>query len=116
MTGTSQATAFVTGVAALIVANNPEFDYKQVREKILSSADQSAELVGKSKTAGILNSWAALAMQPAISASGAILARSTPTFPNETTDVVSSTGNAASLRQQLGGLMNVLRVPATGRN
>ena len=64
MTGTSQATAFVTGVAALIMANNKNFDYGQVRKQILSTADEIPGLRNKNRTSGKLNSWAALAIQP----------------------------------------------------
>ncbi len=72
MTGTSQATSFVTGVAALIFSNNQEFDYKQVRNQILSTADQIPGMLEKTKTSGKLNSWAALAMQPPIPVSGIV--------------------------------------------
>jgi subtilisin family serine protease len=73
MTGTSQATAFVTGVAALIMANNHNFDYHQVRKQILSTADEIPNLRNKNKTSGKLNSWAALAIQPDIPATGVVI-------------------------------------------
>lgn len=47
MTGTSQATAFVTGVAALIKSNYPTLNYHQVRNIIISSARKMANLKGK---------------------------------------------------------------------
>lgn len=72
MTGTSQATAYVTGVAALILANNDGFKYGDIRRKILATSDEMPGLRQKTKTSGKLNAWAALAMQPSISASGAI--------------------------------------------
>ena len=40
MTGTSQATAFVSGVASLLYAQNREFDYVAVKNQILSTADE----------------------------------------------------------------------------
>ncbi len=73
MTGTSQATAFVSGVAALIKANNKQMGYKMIRRQILATVDHSSTMMGKSKTAGILNSWAALAIQPLIAMNGAIV-------------------------------------------
>lgn len=73
MTGTSQATAFVSGVAALIKANNKQMNYKMIRRQILATVDQSSSMMGKSKTSGILNSWAALAIQPLIAMNGAIV-------------------------------------------
>lgn len=35
MSGTSQATAVVTGIAAVILSANPNFDYKQIKSKLL---------------------------------------------------------------------------------
>jgi subtilisin family serine protease len=70
MTGTSQATAFVTGVAALILSHNKEFNYAQVKKQIISTADELPELRGKTSTSGKLNSYAALAIQPNIAATG----------------------------------------------
>jgi thermitase len=60
MTGTSQATAFVTGVAALILANNRDFNYGHVRKQILSTSDEISSLRAKTKTSGKLNSYRAL--------------------------------------------------------
>ena len=70
MTGTSQATAFVTGVAALIWAKNKDFSYVQVKNQIVSSADELPGLKGKTKSGGKLNSYAALAIQGNIPATG----------------------------------------------
>jgi len=72
MTGTSQATAFVSGVAALILASNRNFDYTQVRKQILSTADVIPGLQNKNKTSGRLNSFAALAIQPPIPFTGRV--------------------------------------------
>ncbi len=70
MTGTSQATAFVTGVAALIKANNTDMDYKEIKNQILVTADARHTVFSKTQTSGILNSWAALAIHPASPVSG----------------------------------------------
>jgi len=40
MRGTSQATAFVSGVAALILAHNKEFKFAQVKKQIIGTADE----------------------------------------------------------------------------
>lgn len=64
MTGTSQATAFVTGVGALIMAHNREFGYRQVREQILKTSDQKLGLQDKTKFSGKLNSYRALVELP----------------------------------------------------
>jgi thermitase len=78
MTGTSQATAFVTGVAALILSHNKDFDYNQVKKQIISTADELPGLRDKTKSSGKLNSYAALAIQPSIPASGLARAESSP--------------------------------------
>jgi thermitase len=70
MTGTSQATAFVSGVAALLLTKNKSYDYLQVKKQILSTADYMDELRDKNKTSGKLNSWAALAMEENVTISG----------------------------------------------
>ena len=60
MTGTSQATAFVTGVAALIEAHNREFDYSEVKKYILRTGDEYPSLLSKTGSAKLLNSYKAL--------------------------------------------------------
>ena len=70
MTGTSQATAFVSGVASLLYAQNREFDYLAVKNQILSTADEKKSLKSKTITSGKLNAWAALAMQSSVPVTG----------------------------------------------
>jgi thermitase len=60
MTGTSQATAFVTGVATLVMAHNREFTAKDVKKYILRTGDEYATLLSKTGTAKLLNSYKAL--------------------------------------------------------
>jgi subtilisin family serine protease len=60
MTGTSQATAFVTGVAALIEAHNRDFDYSEVKKYILRTGDEYPTLLSKTGSAKLLNSYKAL--------------------------------------------------------
>lgn len=50
MTGTSQATAFVTGVAALIKSNYPKLNYQQIKNIVLTSSRKISTL--KSKVLG----------------------------------------------------------------
>ena len=64
MTGTSQATAFVTGVAALVMANNSELQKADRIVKYLTqTGDDADELNGKTRYSKILNSYKALAIQ-----------------------------------------------------
>lgn len=58
--GTSMATPFVSGVAALILSQNPSMTVTELRSLILDSTDKLPALAGKVSTGGRIN--AALAM------------------------------------------------------
>lgn len=60
MTGTSQATAFVSGVAALLKSKYPEFNYQQIRNIIVSSSVHTSKLNGKVLGAGKLDAARAM--------------------------------------------------------
>lgn len=60
MTGTSQATAFVSGVAALIKSNYPKLNYEQIKNIILSSSLKVSKLKGKVLGGGKLDALRAL--------------------------------------------------------
>jgi len=60
MSGTSQATAFVTGVAALILSARPELKPFEVREVIRNSADSLSQLKVKVASGGKLNAYKSL--------------------------------------------------------
>jgi thermitase len=60
MTGTSQATAFVTGVAALVMSHNRDLDAAHVKKYILRTGDEYPSLLSKTGTAKLLNSYKAL--------------------------------------------------------
>lgn len=60
MTGTSQATAFVSGVAAMIKSNYPSLNYQQVKNIILSSSKKIKTLKGKILGGGKLDAARAL--------------------------------------------------------
>ncbi len=60
MTGTSQATAFVTGVAALIKSKYPKMKYDQVKNIILSSSLKVKSFEGKILGAGKLDAGRAI--------------------------------------------------------
>lgn len=107
MTGTSQATAFVSGVAALIKANNEEMDFKKIKNQILSTADARPAMITKTQTAGILNSWAALAIHPAVPVSGIMAPTSNQVLSN-TTAVVDNNNRNPALSQQLNQLNQLL--------
>jgi subtilisin family serine protease len=114
MTGTSQATAFVTGVAALIFSNNKEFDYLKVRNQIVSTADELPGMRDKARTSGKLNSWAALAMQPLIPVTG-IVASSQPNNQNYQLNTEDSAAVGPGARSSLQELSNILRSAVTNQ-
>lgn len=60
MTGTSQATAFVTGVAALIKSNYPKLNHQQVKNIVLSSSRKIKNFQGKVLGSGKLDAARAL--------------------------------------------------------
>ena len=55
LTGTSQATAFVSGAAALIMSQYPELSTEEVKEVIKQSAKQEATLMAKCSSGGRLD-------------------------------------------------------------
>ncbi len=53
--GTSMATPYVAGTAALVLANDPKLSVEKLRERILSSVDKIDSLNGKVESGGRLN-------------------------------------------------------------
>jgi len=73
MTGTSQATAFVSGVAALLMSHNRDFDAKAVRKYILRTGDSLKWLKTKTQTSKKLNVYRSLTMlDQGVGASGVV--------------------------------------------
>ncbi len=62
MTGTSQATAFVTGLAVLLKAHFKDHAPDKIIRQILSTGNWDDRLIGKTKTTKILNTARALQM------------------------------------------------------
>lgn len=61
--GTSMATPFVSGVAALILAGNPAISIDELRARLLNSVDPLPSLRGKVVTGGRVNAAKALGSQ-----------------------------------------------------
>lgn len=76
MTGTSQATAFVTGVAALIKSQYSEFGYEQIKEAIIASATKDPHFSGKNLAGGYLNAVNSLKQSKIISEQLKLVSRS----------------------------------------
>lgn len=82
MTGTSQATAFVTGVAALVKSINPEFNASEIKKYILRTGDEYPTLLSKTGTAKLLNSYRALtSFDMGVSVSGVVAANTAKLKP-----------------------------------
>lgn len=60
LTGTSQATAFVSGVAALILSKQPSLTPSQIKDVILQNVSFSHDLRGKVASSGYLDALKAL--------------------------------------------------------
>lgn len=60
MSGTSQATAFVSGVAALLLSVNPKLKPDQIKKIINKTVDVIPELKEKIKSTGKINAYSAL--------------------------------------------------------
>lgn len=60
MSGTSQATAFVTGTAVLILSKHPNMSPSKVRAILRASVDQTSALVNRTISGGKLNAYSAL--------------------------------------------------------
>jgi subtilisin family serine protease len=60
MTGTSQATAFVTGVAALLLSKDPTLTPKVIKQIIMASVDPIPGLKNKTLSGGKINAYSAL--------------------------------------------------------
>ncbi|MES2856911.1 MAG: S8 family serine peptidase [Bdellovibrionota bacterium] len=58
--GTSMATPHVSGVAALLISQNPELGYSELKEKILKSARPLKTLEGKISSGGMLDAFYSL--------------------------------------------------------
>lgn len=63
MTGTSQATAFVSGGGVLIKARNRKFGMEEVKKFILDTGSVQKSLVGKARSYRLLNLYNAVVMQ-----------------------------------------------------
>ncbi len=101
MTGTSQATAFVSGAAVLVKANKPEFKYGDIKKYILSTGDPSTTLALKTRTSRSLNLFKALTiLDQGMSANGIVL--SNPSSETFTTTKEHTAYNTDTTKNQFG--------------
>lgn len=85
MTGTSQATAFVTGAASLVMSHkNQYFKAVEIKKYILATGDSSTSLIAKTKTSRQLNLFKALTILGAETGfSGSAKANVQDSFPSD---------------------------------
>ena len=77
MTGTSQATAFVSGAAALIMANKQAKTAVDIKKYILATGDATTSLAAKTRTSRQLNLFKCLTiLDKGVSASGVVTVNS----------------------------------------
>lgn len=92
MTGTSQATAFVTGAAVLVMAHRQYKDPVEVKKYILATGDSDASLIAKTRTSKQLNLFKAVTMlDSGIGVSGVVATNTNngqqfPSDPNMASD------------------------------
>ncbi|MBE8162987.1 MAG: S8 family serine peptidase [Bdellovibrionaceae bacterium] len=93
MTGTSQATPFVSGVAALIKAKYPDFSPQQIKKQLTTTGDLKLhKLNHKTKNRTVLNTYRALStLGSNVSANGAFLVNNRQQFDSSTKKKDSST-------------------------
>lgn len=82
MTGTSQATAFVSGLAALMLSKDRTLKPEQIRDLVRSSADKIASLKERVYSGGKVNAHAALAAleRSRVKRSPVVLVKSEPSL------------------------------------
>lgn len=78
LTGTSQATAFVSGVAAMLKSQKPDLTAPQMKHLIVASAKKEASLIGKCSSGGRLDADKALTQAMSGEANGRKLAQRDP--------------------------------------
>lgn len=103
MTGTSQATAFVTGAAVLVIAHKGQyFQAEEVKKYILGTGDTSSSLIAKTKTARQLNLFKALTiLSSEKSTSGAMYVDVKKVPYTDDPNLKSETGNVVRFGKNL---------------
>jgi subtilisin family serine protease len=115
MTGTSQATAFVSGAAALVMASKGNYKAEDVKKYILSTGDAQTQLAAKTRTSRQLNLYKALTiLDKGLSLTGASVPQSNDiqitTDPNETA-LGASTKEADQMSKFSRSLLNAIGGP-----
>ncbi|MCS6999042.1 MAG: S8 family serine peptidase, partial [Aquificaceae bacterium] len=111
--GTSMAAPHVTGLAALIKAANPNFTYLNIKDRILSTVDQSPSLAGKVSTGGKINAYRALGgTNPVLLANP--VGMGTLSGGGINCDNISVINNVCALAYASGASVSLTAAPAQG--
>lgn len=106
LSGTSMATPHVSGLAALLLAQNPTWTYKDVKDRIMASARPLASLRGRTISGGLADAYYALTgLTP-------------PPDPNDPTDWANRVPYSLSTEHPYGNEMSVeytISVPGAKR-
>lgn len=121
MTGTSQATAFVTGAAALVMSHKDQYyQAEAVKSYILATGDTSSSLVAKTRTSRQLNLFKSLTILGSeTNASGSKVANKDKRFlsdPNKNNNELQDDPNLRSVSNvtQFGkNLIEAIKQPTT---
>lgn len=113
MTGTSQATAFVSGVASLVMSQFPTFSAEDVKKYILRTGDEYASLKAKTGTARKLNIFKALTtLDMNVGANGVVTSnvkQSTQFLTGQNGSAQGTAGGAGEISQFGRSLLQSLR-------
>ncbi len=118
MTGTSQATAFVTGAAVLVLSKKPNFKIEEVKKHILSTGDAFTSLASKTRTSRKLNLFKALTvLDQGIAASGITSSNSSNSSASQyTINPNRGTSSMPSDVSKFGrNIMDAIEKPKTGK-
>lgn len=86
MTGTSQATAFVTGAAVLVMARRENFTPEEVKRYILSTGDSNSSLIAKTRTSRMLNLYKSVTMLDSAAGVSGVVASNTSSVRHYASD------------------------------
>lgn len=116
MTGTSQATAFVSGAAVLVMANKTDFKYDEVKKYILSTGDPFTSLAQKTRTSRSLNLFKALTILDSGVAANGVVVRG-PVSDTFTTGIKENKNpsNTTEVRAFGKSLMDAINKPKVNR-
>jgi thermitase len=115
MTGTSQATAFVTGAAVLFMAHRPNSSVEEVKKYVLATGDSQSSLIAKTRTSRKLNLYKAVTMlDEGVTASGVVAANVREPFTGDPNARLEESRKLANFSENLAKKIHFERI--AGKN